>query len=116
MAEQAPYVENTKDRRYQQMLLKVLENPKRFSNWQLDKGGLFKYVGPIYDGSDKAEDCWKKAVAKERGKQIISQYHDLPTAGHLGTCKTYARLMERFFWPKMRYNVIRNIKKCKICS
>ena len=37
--------------------------------------------------------------------EILVNVHDLPTGGHLGVNKTYAKLRERYFWPKMYMDV-----------
>ena len=38
------------------------------------------------------------------GKRVPTPY-DLPTGGHLGRNKTYAKLRDRYFWPKMYMDV-----------
>ena len=37
--------------------------------------------------------------------EVLINAHDLPTGGHLGENKTYAKLRDRYFWPKMYMDV-----------
>ncbi|KAJ8953395.1 hypothetical protein NQ318_023512, partial [Aromia moschata] len=83
------------------MVKKALEKPARFANWRLQNGRLFKFVEAKYPGLQDPQDLWREVVPKERRKELIREYHEPPTMGHMGVTKTYARLMERFFWPKM---------------
>ncbi|KAJ8949871.1 hypothetical protein NQ318_010505 [Aromia moschata] len=79
------------------MVKKALEKPARFANWRLQNGRLFKFVEATYPGLQDPQDLWREVVPKERRKELIREYHEPPTMGHMGVTKTYARLMERFF-------------------
>lgn len=39
--------------------------------------------------------------------EVILQVHDIPFSGHLGVNKTYAKLCDRYFWPKKDMDVQR---------
>ncbi|KAJ8962341.1 hypothetical protein NQ318_018323 [Aromia moschata] len=76
------------------MVKKALEKPARFANWRLQNGRLFKFVEATYPGLQDPQDLWREVVPKERRKELIREYHEPPTMGHMGVTKTYARLME----------------------
>jgi hypothetical protein len=48
--------------------------------------------------------------------KIIEKYHDLPTAGHLSYLKTFSRLSEHVWFPKMFSLVKDYCEKCHVCD
>lgn len=65
------------------------------------------------------EDCsttWKLVVPKDLRKTILHQHHDVLMAGHLGTFKTYQRLTQNYYWPKMRNDTASYVRRCQICQ
>lgn len=46
----------------------------------------------------------------------MRECHDVPTAGHAGVYKTYWRLCNNYYWPQMREDVTRYVRKCKTCA
>lgn len=47
---------------------------------------------------------------------LFLTYHDSPVAGHMGIYKTLHRLRKRFFWPKMRLDILGWIKRYPKCA
>ena len=47
---------------------------------------------------------------------ILSMAHDLPMSGHLGVNKTYSKILNHFFWPKMKQDVIEYCRSCHTCQ
>ncbi|XP_051161523.1 uncharacterized protein LOC127281712 [Leptopilina boulardi] len=47
--------------------------------------------------------------------KIISEFHDSLVGGHKGITKTYRRIRERYYWPRLRDDVTQFIRKCKSC-
>ena len=47
---------------------------------------------------------------------VLTAMHDCPLSGHMGVKKTLARLVHRFWWPKMAVDVQRWISSCKLCA
>lgn len=54
-------------------------------------------------------------IPKEKRAELLKQCHDAPTSGHLGVFKTYHRLATKYYWPKMRADVTRYVRKCTTC-
>lgn len=46
---------------------------------------------------------------------ILNENHDSAMAGHLGFLKTYTRLRERYYWPKMAQDISEWIASCEHC-
>ena len=48
--------------------------------------------------------------------QLIYKLHEEGLAGHFEHDKTFALLDERYFWPKMRKDVVKFIQGCHVCQ
>ncbi|KAG5867991.1 hypothetical protein JTB14_004631 [Gonioctena quinquepunctata] len=68
--------------------------PAKISQLESSYGKLYKYVQAVVQGLGDPTDEWKLVVPKESRKEVLAEAHDLPTAGHMGTFKTYNRIME----------------------
>jgi transposase InsO family protein len=49
-------------------------------------------------------------------RSLLFECHDTALAGHLGRDKTYARLQEHFWWPRMYYEVKQYVNTCPSCQ
>lgn len=50
-----------------------------------------------------------------RQQDIINKYHDGKT-NHRGINETYLTLSHKYYWPKMRENIVKFINECTICG
>lgn len=105
---------NVKDKGYNKMVANVCQEPLKFVKWRYTDGKLFKYVKQDYP--TLSGDTWKEVVPKENRLQIIRDAHDSPISGHMGVYKTYNRLCEKYYWPKMRQDVGSYVKSCLKCG
>ena len=55
-------------------------------------------------------------VPQSLQKQVLHNYHDIPSAGHLGTEKTLGRIKQGFYWPSMKDTVLNYCKSCDHCA
>ena len=47
---------------------------------------------------------------------VISLYHDFPTTGHPGGCKTLTMIAHNYWWPTMQNNITQFINGCTTCQ
>ena len=47
---------------------------------------------------------------------LLFYFHDSALAGHLGTFKTFRRIAANFWWPQMRTEVFRYVRRCVVCQ
>ena len=60
---------------------------------------------------------WRLATPKNMVNLVLSHLHDGKAAGHMGLHKTWGRAMKcPFYWPAMKWTVVRWIKRCQICQ
>jgi hypothetical protein len=46
---------------------------------------------------------------------VMFQCHNVPASGHLGMKKTYQKLVQRFYWPQVHYDLEKYIRTCPEC-
>ena len=67
-----------------------------------------------------ADDEWavkhQIAVPSSYRPHILSLAHDTPMSGHLGINKTYQRILEHFYWPNLRKDVVEFCRSCHTCQ
>ena len=56
------------------------------------------------------------AVPSSYRLNILSLAHDTPMSGHLGINKTYQRILEHFYWPNLRKDVVECCRSCHTCQ
>lgn len=79
--------------------------------YALSDGILYRYA----PNDDDDEDACLVVPEHERA-QVMAQYHDAPTAGHLGAERTLRRIAGKFYWPGMRAFVTDYVKRCVACQ
>ena len=57
--------------------------------------------------------CIPDCPSKEK---IIQDMHGGGLGGHFGQDKTYAMIEQKFFWPKMRRDIYKFVKRCQTCQ
>ncbi|GFS54814.1 retrovirus-related Pol polyprotein from transposon 297 [Trichonephila inaurata madagascariensis] len=65
---------------------------------------------------DPNERKWLPIIPKHLYLEILQQFHDASTAGHLGFAKTYDRIWKHFFWPGLYRSVRRYVMHCRECQ
>lgn len=104
------------DKWYARMKKSVEKNSEKFSDWRIQGDKLFKYTRVSFPPLAEDSDYWKLVVPKEDRKETIRANHDEPTSGHAGIRRTYDRLKQNFYWPKMLCDVKAYVKRCKVCQ
>ena len=63
-----------------------------------------------------AEDEWavkyQVVVPKTYRQDILGIAHETPLAGHLGVNKTFQKILDHFYWPNLRKDVVGYCKSC----
>lgn len=87
---------------YAKQVRRVLDDPRKYVQWRVENGVLYKCIDVKYpELSDIEVDSWKQVVPKPQRSVLLSQAHDALTSGHFGTLKTFNKLSQRYYWPKM---------------
>ena len=76
----------------------------------MNNGLLYRY------NPDGDSDNSQLLVPELEQINVISAYHDEPTAGHYGTEKTFARIAQRYYWKGMRKDIENYVRNCLSCQ
>ena len=55
-------------------------------------------------------------VPKQYRSEILHLAHEGPLAGHLGINKTYQKVLQHFYWPGLRQDIVTFCKSCHTCQ
>ncbi|UYV84587.1 hypothetical protein LAZ67_X002728, partial [Cordylochernes scorpioides] len=59
---------------------------------------------------------WLLVVPRHLRQELLKNFHDSPTAGHLGFTKTYDRIRKKYYWPGMYRTVRKYVAHCSDCQ
>ncbi|GAB0086758.1 Reverse transcriptase, RNase H-like domain [Sergentomyia squamirostris] len=108
-------VEMSGDKWYRKNFENVARKPLKFPDFMIKDDQLYKNC-KFKNNEGTFEHKWKLIVPKESREAILTQYHDDPSGGHLGFFKTFHRVAEFHYWPKMRQDVSKHVRGCEICK
>lgn len=103
------------DKWYSSLFTKITDSPSDHPEFRIENGRLYKNCR-IKNPLGVIEHKWKLVVPREDREDLLRKYHNEPVAGHFGFFKTFNRLAEFCYWPKMRQDVKKWIKKCDVCK
>lgn len=90
------------------------------SFWKNYRAHLEMHEGRLmYVNTDKREDpqiLMRPVVPASRRQLVLEEFHNSASSAHLGYKKTYSRIRQKFWWPKMWQDVEHHCKNCEICS
>ena len=69
-----------------------------------------------YFDSDTEQDRHLLVVPASKRENLLYHFHDIPTAGHLGSDKMLFLIKMSFYWPGMKDHVIHYCSSCDICT
>ncbi|UYV71409.1 hypothetical protein LAZ67_8003042, partial [Cordylochernes scorpioides] len=79
-------------------------------NFKEEDGCLFK-KNPNPEGR-----AWLLVVPEKKKREIMKEYHNHMSNGHLGVARTMYRIKSKYFWPSMLKDVSEFVKTCHLCQ
>uniref|UniRef100_A0A1Y1JVH7 RNA-directed DNA polymerase n=1 Tax=Photinus pyralis TaxID=7054 RepID=A0A1Y1JVH7_PHOPY len=105
---------NSTDPWYRGMFDRLELHPQKYPGWNTRNGLLYKYVQTASDTRDYEK--WKLVVPNNFRRAIIRECHNNVTSGHFGVYKTFWRIHQRYYWPRMLLDTKRFIRRCSTCA
>uniref|UniRef100_A0A1Y1MIJ6 RNA-directed DNA polymerase n=1 Tax=Photinus pyralis TaxID=7054 RepID=A0A1Y1MIJ6_PHOPY len=103
------------DKWIRKMTTRIKESPDKYPIWRVEDNLLYKFV-PNNHGIESNLVEWKLVIPTEKRVEVLRMCHDEPTSAHLGSYKTFHKVAEKYYWPKMKSDVKKYVAKCKICQ
>ncbi|KAJ8929712.1 hypothetical protein NQ314_017573 [Rhamnusium bicolor] len=100
---------------YNQLRGKILANPDLYPHFKVENNLIFKHIVNKLPVKTNLSE-WKLLVPILQRPEILKQCHDSSTSAHFGFFKTLKRISEDYYWPKMRKDILRYVKSCKVCG
>ena len=69
----------------------------------------------LWESEDGSSTRSQLVIPRHLIPDVLEALHDAPTAGHLGTTKTAAKIRERFYWPGLQTDVENWCRQCPKC-
>ncbi|UYV75173.1 hypothetical protein LAZ67_12002747, partial [Cordylochernes scorpioides] len=79
-------------------------------NFKEEDGCLFK-KNPNPEGR-----AWLLVIPENKKREIMKEYHNHMSNGHLGVARTMYRIKSKYFWPSMLKDVSEFVKTCHLCQ
>lgn len=100
---------------YDNLRENILKSPESYPQWKVENDFVYKFIPNRLPMKVNLPE-WKYLVPKPQRGEIIDSCHSPPNCGHFGFYKTFHRLQEQYYWPKMRQDVLRFVKSCLVCG
>jgi len=92
---------------------KIRTQPQKYPDYVMDGETLYRNI-PHRAGSEDVAS-WKMCVPKSLRETVLRENHDAPSAGHVGSRRTVARLAAQYYWPGRHRDARAHVRKCKTC-
>ena len=99
------------DNWYNSLKENILLNPAKYPSWKVEGNQILKLVSIGF-----RKPRWTKVIPKNLRKQVLEECHDSHLAGHFGIHKTYHRVRQSYYWPRMRFDVKQHVNSCGVCT
>jgi len=92
---------------------KIRTQPQKYPDYVMDGETLYRNI-PHRAGSEDVAS-WKMCDPKSLRETVLRENHVAPSAGHVGSRRTIARLAARYYWPGMHRDGRAHVRKCETC-
>lgn len=103
------------DKWYTTLRKNVEQSPAQYPQWKLENDVLYKFIPNKIPLNTNLPE-WKFLVPKSQRKEVIESCHDTITSAHFGFYKTLGRVQELYYWPHMRQDILKYVKRCRVCT
>jgi len=99
---------------YNKLRESITNAPQDYPGWLIKDNLIYKLVPSEHNLPINLSN-WKLVVPTDKRKAILQKCHDDPLSAHLGIFKTYRRVSENYYWPKLKAYVVRYVTRCPTC-
>lgn len=99
---------------YLNQFLRISSEPEKFKDYRIKDEKIYKLVKTKNNRAVDPELLWKELIPESYINEILKENHD--SIGHQGCFKTFNRIKNKYYIPKLYFivgNYIKNCEKCK---
>ncbi|CAB0031385.1 unnamed protein product [Trichogramma brassicae] len=105
------------DEWYMTRIHEVAKDPDKFPDYRIHDNSLYiNRPSQTTDPLNPDVNNWKLVIPQSLREKVLFEAHDTPHAGHLGREKTFERVAISYYWPKMRTDTYKYVRKCLKCQ
>ncbi len=104
-------IEQMKDVNLSNRIKSILAQPDQYPHEIVDNGVLYKVINRT-DGSIVQLPWLTASLISD----VLFLYHDHPMSGHFGVTRTFHKVREQFFSPRMYDHIKTYIRSCSACA
>lgn len=106
---------NSLDRHYVNLREKITQHPELYPKWKIQNDCVYK-ICPNNAVIPTNLSEWKLLVPKTQRIDVMKNCHEPPTCAHFGFYKTFSRVQELYYWPRMRQDILKFVRSCRMCG
>lgn len=88
--------------------LPAKNSPQHLKMFSLKRGVLYKRP---YDKLG-----WRLVLTNRMFRELFNYEHNLPTGGHFGAQKTYDKIRQHYWMPRLYNSIVKECEKCNLCA
>jgi len=100
------------DEWYNSLCEKVDTEPENYEQFRKHDDMLLKLISVGRESPLR----WVQCLPEVSRRRALQDCHDSPTSGHAGHFKTFQRLRQLYYWPKMEEDCKAYVRSCRICQ
>ncbi|CAF2977846.1 unnamed protein product, partial [Rotaria sp. Silwood2] len=105
-------MEQAKDPIIHNKIKEIMEDPTQHS-YVFKDGILYKLALMRSNSNTKTKLIY---LPSSMINSLLQSYHNDPLSGHFGVRRTYLKIKNKFWWPKMKQSIIQYIQSCLPCQ
>ena len=109
--------EEVADPWYIRPMEEIRDNRGKYKSWRVEDDLIYKQRHDLMLGPVTGEENTCKLVVPEKHRgRVLENAHREVTAGHLGVEKTYERIAQEYYWPRVWHDVYQFVQECDECQ
>ncbi|UYV67231.1 K02A2.6-like, partial [Cordylochernes scorpioides] len=93
--------------------LRLNDKKCRFAFEELE---IIGYITSKHEKPNPEGRAWLLVIPEKKKREIMKEYHNHMSNGHLGVARTMYRIKNKYFWPSMLKDVSEFVKTCHLCQ
>ena len=104
--------EQANDPNIQEKIKEVMKNPIK-NTYEFQDGLLYKLLILQEKCSTKKKLLY---LPSSMINDLLQVYHSDPLSGHFGVLRTYLKIKNKYWWPKMKESISQYVQSCLLCQ
>lgn len=82
----------------------------------IGRSARYRLREELLEFQSRKTEAWRTAIPGSLVQAVITEFHDPPSAGHLGFKNTYKKCRQRTYWPGQKGDIKKFVASCQVCQ